>query len=74
MERISADTIVNEEGDAFYKVIIRTDKNYLVRNDQRLPIIPGMIATVDIITGEKSVLTYLLKPIIKAKQNALRER
>ena len=74
VERISADTIVNEEGDAFYKVIIRTDKNYLVRNDQRLPIIPGMIATVDIITGEKSVLTYLLKPIIKAKQNALRER
>lgn len=74
VERISADTIVNEEGDAFYKVIIRTDKNYLIRNDQKLPIIPGMVATVDIITGEKSVLTYLLKPILKARQNALRER
>jgi adhesin transport system membrane fusion protein len=74
VERISADTIVNKEGDAFYKVTIRTDKNYLIRNDQKLPIIPGMVATVDIITGQKSVLTYLMKPIIKAKENALRER
>ena len=74
VERISADTIVNKEGDAFYKVTIRTDKNYLIRNGQKLPIIPGMVATVDIITGQKSVLAYLMKPIIKAKENALRER
>ena len=41
---------------------------------EKLPIIPGMMAQVDILTGRKSVLDYLLKPILKARQNALRER
>lgn len=74
---ISADTIVDEEGESYYRIRLRTDKNNL-RNpkkpDEELPIIPGMTATVDILTGEKTVLQYLLKPIIKAKQNALTER
>lgn len=76
VEHISADTITNERGDSFYKIRVRTtDKNYLVgKQGEKLHIIPGMSATVDILTGEKTVLEYLLKPIIKAKKNAMRER
>ena len=76
VEHISADTITDERGDSFYKIRVRTtDTNYLVgKQGEKLHIIPGMSATVDILTGEKTVLEYLLKPIIKAKQNAMRER
>ncbi|PJE57310.1 HlyD family type I secretion periplasmic adaptor subunit [Marinomonas polaris] len=74
VENISADTILDEEGNSFYLVRVRTDKNYLGTEQAPLPVIPGMQATVDIITGKKTLLDYLLKPILKAKQNALRER
>ncbi|NVK74969.1 MAG: HlyD family type I secretion periplasmic adaptor subunit [Oceanospirillaceae bacterium] len=74
VENISADTILDEEGNSFYLVRVRTDKNYLGTKESPLPIIPGMQASVDIITGKKTLLDYLLKPILKAKQNALRER
>lgn len=53
---------------------MRTEKNYLGTEQKPLYIIPGMMATVDILTGHKSVLNYLLKPILKAKENALTER
>jgi len=74
VEHISADTIEDEKGENFYIVKVRTKQNAMVYRGQRLPIIPGMTAGVDVLTGEKSVLDYLLKPILKAKQNALRER
>lgn len=74
VENISADTILDEEGNSFYVVRVRTTKNYLGTADSPLNIIPGMQSTVDIITGKKTVLDYLLKPIFKAQQNALRER
>ncbi|GDY28210.1 HlyD family type I secretion periplasmic adaptor subunit [Agarivorans sp. Toyoura001] len=74
LEHISADTILDEEGNSYYLVRVRTDKNYLGTDDTPLPIIPGMLSSVDIITGKKSILDYLLKPIIKAQQSALRER
>jgi adhesin transport system membrane fusion protein len=74
VENISADTIIDEEGNSFFLVRVRTDKNYLGTKQAPLPVIPGMQATVDIITGKKTLLDYLLKPILKAKQNALRER
>lgn len=74
VENISADTILDEEGNSFYLVRVRTDKSYLGTQQAQLPIIPGMQASVDIITGKKTLLDYLLKPILKAKQNALRER
>jgi adhesin transport system membrane fusion protein len=74
VENVSADTILDEEGNSFYLVRVRTDKNYLGTEKAPLPVIPGMQATVDIITGKKTLLDYLLKPILKAKQNALRER
>jgi adhesin transport system membrane fusion protein len=75
LEHISADTIINEEDKKSYFVIrLRTNKNYLEKNGEKLSIITGMNADVDILTGKKSVLDYLLKPILKARQRALRER
>jgi len=74
VEQISADTIEDDRGESFYKVKVRTKKNAMEYRGEKLPIIPGMTAQVDVLTGEKSVLDYLLKPILKAKQNALRER
>lgn len=77
VETISADTIIDKEdreGRSFYLVRVRTDKNYLGTKENPLPIIPGMQASVDIITGKKTLLQYLFKPILKAKQDALHER
>ncbi|WP_057625207.1 HlyD family type I secretion periplasmic adaptor subunit [Candidatus Berkiella cookevillensis] len=76
VENISADTITDEKGDPYYQIRVRTtEKNYLVgKRGERLEIQTGMGATVDILTGQKTVLEYLLKPIIKAKRNAMREK
>jgi len=74
LERISADTITNENDESFYLIYLRTEKSYLESSKGQLAIIPGMTASVDILTGKKSVLDYLLKPIIKAQNEALRER
>lgn len=74
LEYISADSITNDEGETFYIIRVRTKTNYLVQGDKRLPIMPGMLATVDIRTGKKSVLSYLLKPVIKTREGALHER
>lgn len=74
LEHISADTIEDKRGDFFYQVRLRTKKKSIIYQNEELPIIPGMMATVDILTGKKTVLDYILKPILKARQNALRER
>lgn len=74
LELISADTITDDKGNSFYLIQVRTEKNHLGTDEHPLLIIPGMIATVDIITGQKSVLDYLLKPVLKARTEALRER
>jgi adhesin transport system membrane fusion protein len=74
---ISADSMVDEndrDKKSYYKVTVQTDKNYLEREGEKLPIIPGMITSVDIITGKKSILDYILKPILKTKDSALHER
>ena len=75
LEQISADTILDEKKtDSFYLVQVRTTSNAPARSSQTLAIIPGMTATVHIQTGEKTFLQYLLKPIIKTKEMAFRER
>jgi adhesin transport system membrane fusion protein len=71
LEHIGADSVTDERGNTFYTVRVRTAQSSLGPN---LPIIPGMVAEVDIITGEKSILSYLLKPVLRAKQAALTER
>lgn len=74
LEQIGADTITDEEGNSFYLIQLRTDKSHLGTEEHPLLIIPGMVASVDIITGKKSILSYLFKPIIRARAEALRER
>lgn len=71
VEDIAADSTIDDKGNAFYVVKVRTIKNNL---GEHLPIIPGMVAQVDILTGKKTVLSYLLKPVLKAKSYALTER
>ncbi len=72
---ISSDsTLDNDNNESYYLVTIETKDTSLKRGNEILPIIPGMVATTDIITGKKSVLNYLIKPIIKARHEALRER
>jgi adhesin transport system membrane fusion protein len=71
VEHIGADTVINEKEEAFYIVRVRTKSASLGDN---LPIIPGMVAQVDIMTGKKTILAYLMKPILRAKANALSER
>ncbi len=74
VEHISADTILDEKDNSYYLIRVRTEDNYVDEQNNPLPIIPGMTASVDVITGKKNVLEYILKPIIRAKQNALREK
>ena len=71
LDHIAADTITDKDGNAFYLVRVRTLKSSLGKS---MPIIPGMVAEVDIMTGKKSVLGYLLKPVIRAKSHAFTER
>ena len=71
VDHIGADTVTDDKGNAFYQVRVRTLKSSLGKN---LPIIPGMVAEVDIMTGKKTVLSYLLKPILRAHAHALTER
>ena len=73
--QVSADSIYDEvEREAYFIVIVETEKSYLDKIGRRLPITPGMMTDTQIITGRKSVLTYLLKPVLKARSDALRER
>ncbi|AZG71938.1 HlyD family type I secretion periplasmic adaptor subunit [Shewanella livingstonensis] len=75
VEHISADTSQDEEGNSFYIVKVRTEESSLLKDDgTEMPIIPGMLTSVDVITGKKSILEYILNPILRAKDTALRER
>ena len=71
VENISPDTVLDERGNAFYLVRVRTTR---ANFGEKMPVIPGMTAEVDILTGNKTVMSYLLKPILKGKAYALRER
>ncbi len=73
VEDISPDTIVDEKGESFYQIRVRTDRNFLGEPDKPLPIKVGMVAQVDIVTGDRTVLQYILKPILRAREKALRE-
>ena len=75
VEQISADSIYDEvEQQTYYSVLVQTEKAYIQAGNERLPIVPGMMCDVEIITGRKSILTYLLKPIERAFGTALTER
>lgn len=73
--QVSADSIYDEaQKEAYFNVIVETDKADLASAGRRLPITPGMMTDTQIITGRKSILSYLLKPVLKARSEALRER
>ena len=71
---ISPDTVTDKKENTFYLIHIETDKNYLGSKEHPLNIIPGMTASVDIVTGQKTVMQYILKPILKSKQYVFSER
>ena len=74
VETISADTITDDRGESFFKVRVRTTSNSLDKAGKRLPIIPGMTTQIDILTGQKTVMDYLMKPILRIQNEAFRER
>jgi adhesin transport system membrane fusion protein len=75
VQNVSADSITDPDTrETYYVVLIKTGEAKLEYNGQHLPILPGMVSTVEIITGKKTILQYLLKPINKARDEALRER
>jgi adhesin transport system membrane fusion protein len=75
VQNVSADSIVDPQTrEAYYVVLIETDASNLAYRGRDLPILPGMVASVEILTGHKTVLQYLLKPINKARDEAFHER
>jgi len=75
VQQVSADSVYDEATrEAYFTVVVETDRAWLGSGEHKLPITPGMVCDVEILTGRKSVLAYLLKPIMKARSEALRER
>lgn len=74
LETISADSIEDEQGNRFFHVTVRANRDSLVRDGEELPIISGMTAEINIVTGKKTVLEYLMKPVIKTVSSSLHER
>jgi len=72
--QVAPDTSMDENGQPYFRVVVQTNKNYLGREEGSLPIVPGMQATVDIHTGKKSVIDYLIRPVLKLKHESFRER
>ena len=71
---ISPDSITDEKDNTYYQIKIETEKNYLGTKEHPLRIIPGMVVDVNIVTGKKTVMEYILKPILKSKQYVFTER
>jgi len=75
VEHISADTSQDEEGNSYYLIRVRTDASSITNSSgEEMPIIPGMLTEVDVITGKRTILEYILNPILRANEAALRER
>jgi len=75
VQQVSADSVYDEaERQAYYTVLVETDRAFLTKGKQRLPIVPGMICDVEIITGSKTILSYLMKPVTRALNESLTER
>lgn len=72
--RIGANSVNDSEGNIFFEIELRADKNHLGTEDKPLPITPGMVAQIEIITGKRTILSYLAKPVLRAKDKALTER
>ena len=75
VQQVSADSIYDEvERETYYTVVVETDRSFISKGGQRFPIVPGMICEVEVITGSKSILSYLFKPVTKGLSEAMTER
>ncbi len=74
LTRLGANSVTDSKGNIFFEIEVRTDKNHLGTEEKPLPITPGMVAQVEIITGKRSILEYLMKPVLRTKDRALTER
>lgn len=72
--RIGANSVNDNDGNIFFEIEVRANKNYLGTEENPLPITPGMVADIEVITGERTILSYLAKPVLRAKDKALTER
>lgn len=73
LSRIGANSVTDREGHVFFEIEVTTEKNYMGTSDNPLPITPGMVATAEVVTGKRTILEYLAKPILRAKDKALTE-
>jgi adhesin transport system membrane fusion protein len=71
--RIAANSVSDRDGNVFFEVEVHTDKNYMGSDDNPLPITPGMVAAIEVVTGKRTILEYLMKPFLQAKDKALTE-
>ncbi|TAL28620.1 MAG: HlyD family type I secretion periplasmic adaptor subunit [Alphaproteobacteria bacterium] len=74
LERISADTVEDSKGEAYFEIDVRTDRNYLGEADHPLRIAPGMVSETEVIVGKRTILTYLMKPVLRTKDRAFTEK
>ena len=74
LTRIGASSVNDNDGNIFFEVEVQADQNYLGTPEKPLPITPGMVADIEIITGKRTILSYLAKPVLRAKDKALTER
>jgi adhesin transport system membrane fusion protein len=74
LERIGADSIEDQKGERFFEIDVRTLKNFLGDETAPLPIAPGMVAEAEVIVGKRTILTYLMKPILRTKDRAFTEK
>lgn len=72
--RIGADTLTDEQGETFYQVLVKTDRNHMGEQTSPLPIIPGMVSEIHVTTGQRTLMDYIIKPITKLRERAFRER
>lgn len=72
--RIGANSVTDREGNIFFEIEVRTDKNYMGTEENPLPITPGMVAETEVITGKRTILEYLLKPFLRARDRAFTEQ
>ena len=74
LARIGANSVTDHQGNVFFEIEVHTDRNFLGTTEHPLPITPGMVAQTEVITGKRTILEYLLKPVLKARDKAFTER
>ena len=71
---MGANSVTDNDGNVFFEIDVETEKNYLEVNGRQLPITPGMIANIEVITGKRTIMSYLMKPVLRTRDRALTER